>query len=409
MIHDKKIIDKAINTFGSPLYIFDKQAFIKNYKAFVSAMRCQYDKYELSYSYKTNYAPYICKLVKEMGGYAEVVSDMEYYIAKKVGYEDNHIIYNGPIKGELGNKMLLNGGLLNVDNLEELKKITILAEKNPDKTLKIGLRLNVDIGQSFVSRFGIDVSCEAFDAAVCMVEKTENLDIQGLHIHVGQSRTVEAWTNRIEEALKIVKKHFAGYKLKYIDLGSGMFGEMNPELAIQFGTNLPTYLDYAKSIGKVINEYYNGYAYEDKPILFTEPGTTLINHYIDFVATVSSIKHIRGKYFIVLDCSKHNLGEISFLKKLPINILHNNAVQEKIDNGEFVGYTCLEHDKMYTGFNGTIGVGDYIVFGNVGGYSNVDKPPFILPNCAMISMEEDNLELIKEKESYDYILETYVL
>ena len=137
MIHDKKIIDKAINTFGSPLYIFDKQAFIKNYKAFVSAMRCQYDKYELSYSYKTNYAPYICKLVKEMGGYAEVVSDMEYYIAKKVGYEDNHIIYNGPIKGELGNKMLLNGGLLNVDNLEELKKITILAEKNPDKTFHL--------------------------------------------------------------------------------------------------------------------------------------------------------------------------------------------------------------------------------------------------------------------------------
>ena len=409
MINDKKIIDKALNMYGSPLYVFDKQAFIENYKAFVSAMRGQYDKYELSYSYKTNYAPYVCRIVKEMGGYAEVVSDMEYYIAKKVGYEDNHIIYNGPIKGELGNKMLLNGGMLNVDNLDELNKIIKLAENNLDKTIRIGLRLNVDIGQSFVSRFGIDVSSNDFEKAIQLVEKTNNLEIQGLHIHVGQSRTVDAWTNRIEEALKIVNQYFVDNKLKYIDLGSGMFGEMNTELAVQFGTNLPTYLDYAKAIGKIINEYYKDFAYEDKPMLFTEPGTTIINHYIDFVATVSSIKHIRGKDFVVLDCSKHNLGEISYLKKLPIDVLRNNTVQEIINNGEFVGYTCLEHDKMYTGYNGTIGIGDNVVFGNVGGYSNVDKPPFILPNCAMISMEGDSLELIKEKESYDYILETYVL
>ena len=120
MISDKKMIDRAIKSYGSPLYVFNKQDFERNYTHFVSAMRATYDKYELSYSYKTNYAPYVCKLVKSLGGYAEVVSDMEYYIAKKVGYDDSKIIYNGPIKGELGNKMLLNGGILNVDNLDEL-------------------------------------------------------------------------------------------------------------------------------------------------------------------------------------------------------------------------------------------------------------------------------------------------
>lgn len=407
MISDKKKIDRAIKSYGSPLYVFNKQDFERNYTHFVSAMRTAYDKYELSYSYKTNYAPYVCKLVKSLGGYAEVVSDMEYYIAKKVGYDDSMIIYNGPIKGELGNKMLLNGGLLNVDNLDELSRIIELAKQNKEKSIKIGIRLNVNIGQSFVSRFGIDVSSEDIVKAIRMVDETDNLDIQGLHIHVGQSRTVEAWTNRIREALKIVESFFSNTKLKYIDLGSGMFGEMDEELAIQFGEDLPKYEDYANAIGKVMNEYYGNYPFDDKPILFTEPGTTIINHYIDFVASVSSIKHIKGKDFIVLDCSKHNLGEISYLKKLPINVLHNNEVQQEIHDGEFVGYTCLEHDKMYVGYNGTLGLGDYIVFGNVGGYSNVDKPPFILPNCAMISAKGDTLELIKNKESFDYILETY--
>lgn len=407
MINNKKKINRALELYGSPLYIFNKQEFENNYKCFFSAMREAYDKYELSYSYKTNYAPYICKLVKKLGGYAEVVSDMEYYVAKKVGYEDNQIIYNGPVKGELGNKMLLNGGMFNVDNLDELARIIELANNNRNEQIKIGLRLNVDIGQSFVSRFGIDTANDQIVQAVEMVNKIENLEIQGLHIHVGQSRTLEAWERRVTETLKIIDQYFRDKKLKYIDLGSGMYGEMDDELALQFGNDLPKYNEYAKTIGSVINNYYKDWCFEDKPIFFTEPGTTLINHYIDFVGSVSSIKCIKNNDFVVLDCSKHNLGEISFLKKLPINIIHNNPNQEVIKDGIFVGYTCLEHDKMYSGYNGTIGLGDYVIFGNIGGYSNVNKPPFISPNCAMISVEGENFELIKRKETFDDVLGTY--
>ena len=64
---------------------------------------------------------------------------------------------------------------------------------------------------------------------------------------------------------------------------------------------------------------------------------------------------------------------------------------------------------MYRGLNGNIGVGDYVLFGNVGGYSNVDKPPFILPNCAMVSVKEGETRLIKRKETYEDILATYVI
>ena len=78
-------------------------------------------------------------------------------------------------------------------------------------------------------------------------------------------------------------------------------------------------------------------------------------------------------------------------------------------NANIVGYTCLEHDVMHRGLNDSVAVGDYIIFGNVGGYSNVDKPPFILPNCAMISIKEGESKLIKRKETYDDILATYVL
>ena len=74
-------IRKLEAEFGNPLYVLDESSFIQNYRAFETALKRQYPKYQLSYSFKTNYTPYICSLVKKLGGYAEVVSGFEYELA----------------------------------------------------------------------------------------------------------------------------------------------------------------------------------------------------------------------------------------------------------------------------------------------------------------------------------------
>ena len=65
-----KELDKK---FGSSIYLFKEEDFVNNYKEFKSCFDKYYSKYVLAYSYKTNYTPAICKIVKELGGYAEVV------------------------------------------------------------------------------------------------------------------------------------------------------------------------------------------------------------------------------------------------------------------------------------------------------------------------------------------------
>ena len=380
------------------MYVFDEEEFLRNYRRFDQCFKNAYENYRISYSFKTNYAPYICKLVLQNGGYAEVVSDMELQIAKKVGFSNHQIVYNGPCKGPLAEEHILNGGILNIDCFEELNRIREFAVNNPQSTLKIGIRVNIDIEQGFVSRFGIDET--DLRTVFTAIKGNTNIEIVGLHCHIGRSRSLDAWKKRIDRMLRVADMFFSSGP-EYISLGSGMYGEMEPSLAEQFDRVIPSYEQYAEAVAKPMAEHYS---FGEKPILFTEPGTTLINKYVSFISTVKSIKKIKNKIFVGLDGSKHNIGEICQLKQLPIQVIHFGNEKNIVTNADFVGYTCLEHDVLYKNFSGDIRVGDMVIFGNVGGYSNVSKPPFINANCAMVS---NTGRTIKRAETVEEVICTY--
>ena len=406
MQYNLSLIKSLEKQYGLPLYVFDEIAFLNNYNKFVSCFQKAYSNYQVSYSYKTNYTPYICKLIKDNGGFAEVVSEMEYKIAKKIGYDDSCIIFNGPNKGQAGLDAVLNGSIVNVDNLQELEDVSRLAKSNPDKFLNIGIRVNLDIGQDFISRFGMDE--HDIEHAFKTVSNITNLKISGLHCHISRCRNLDAWKKRTEYMLKLSDRFFDAPP-RYLDFGSGMFGLMAPSFADQF-SDVPSYEEYASVTAKVVADHFSDYEDSEKPILFTEPGTTLINKYIDFIGRIDSIKKVRGKNIAVLNCSEHNLGETCTLKRLPTEIIHSGIISpKKYENMDFTGYTCLEHDVMFTDFNGDLAVGDYVVFGNTGGYSNVLKPPFIKPNCAMVAIKgTGEVKLMKKVETSEDVLQTYI-
>lgn len=122
-------IKLLIAEYGSPLYVFKDADFIENYKHLCKSMWRYYPHYIPAYSYKTNYTPYICQIVKSLGGYAEVVSDMELQVAHRIGYESSRIVYNGPCKGPLMGSHVLNGGISNIDNKAEAERIVALKQR----------------------------------------------------------------------------------------------------------------------------------------------------------------------------------------------------------------------------------------------------------------------------------------
>lgn len=402
---NKSVVEKLISKYGTPLYVFDSEAFVANYSELQNTFRRIYPKYTIAYSYKTNYTPRICRIVKELGGYAEVVSDMEYTLAKKLDYPNAQIIYNGPYKGEKMAEHLLLGGILNIDNLQEVDRVCAIAEDNRAKQFNVGIRVNIDVGQNFISRFGIEAESSAFKEVFRKLNVVSNIKIVGLHCHIGRSRGVETWRKRAETMLTLADKYIIGPP-QYINLGSGMFACMEEILAEQFGPDIPTYNDYAKAVAELFKDHYSALSDGEKPILFTEPGTTVVSSYIDFIGSVDSIKNIRGQDIAVLNCSKDNIGDLCKIKKLPVYVYGDSG--EYFDNINLTGYTCLEQDVMYEGYTGNLAVGNYIVFKNVGGYSNVSKPPFIAPNCPMIEIDGNgNTRLIKRRETFEDIFMTY--
>lgn len=398
----KDSIEALDKQYGLPLYVFNQEEFVQNYRELESVFKSIYPKYRICYSYKTNYTPAICSLVKELGGYAEVVSDMEYELARRLGYKPNKIVYNGPSKGTVLEEHLLSGGINNIDRIEEAVKICEIADKHPNTPIHTGIRVNFDIDAGYTSRFGVDI-----DKVGQILDMLSNhgVKVNGLHCHMSRARGLESWSLRAKTMLDLVNKYELS-DIDYISLGSGMNGHMDPELKAQFPV-VSTYEEYGDTVVKQFAAYYEGNI--NKPILFTEPGTTLVSKYVDFLARVEGIKEIRGKRFVLCNCSFHNLGETCQMKNIPIRVFPCGAIQQDVEDANFVGYTCLEQDVLYRGYTGKIAVGDYVEFGNIGGYSLVDKPPFIQPNCAMISLNGTETKLIKRKETCDDIFNTFIL
>lgn len=394
-----------IKEYGSPLYVFHDAEFIENYEHLCKAMRTYYPNYNPGYSYKTNYTPHICKLVKRLGGYAEVVSDMELWVALKSGYEHSKIIYNGPCKGKMLKEHLLKGGILNIDNEDEAKRVVALAQQYQNKTFKVNIRITAKIDIGFVSRFGIEAGSDQMERVVALLKQQSNVKLVGLHMHVSRARYLSAWQERIDQILDAADRYVDGVP-EFIDLGSGMFADMEGYLKDQFSIDVPSYEKYAEVVAGTMAKHYAGS--DVKPMLVTEPGTTVVSRYMSLVTTITGLKEIANRNIAVCDCDIHEAGETAMMMKVPYTHYAVGEGESSKMPVDITGFTCLEQDTLFKDFPEVLKVGDVVEFRNVGGYSVVYKPPFIQPCCAMVAIKEDGtVEEIKRKETFEDIFKTY--
>lgn len=395
------IIKNLRQNFGDAFYLLDSLQFRKNFTELKNSFAAIYPNINIAYSYKTNYTPKLCDIVNKMNGYAEVVSEMELEIALRVGVPYDRIIWNGPIKNpSVVKNYLLAGGTINIDSIEETEYIRNIAQKHPDSILCVGIRCNFDVGDSVVSRFGFDTEGEDFMNTIKFVRDTRNIRFRSLQCHFAK-RQIEYWPARAKGMISLVDK--LDIIPETIDIGGGMFGKMDESLKAQFSSVIPEYKDYAQAAATVFAEYFDNKA--KKPELLIEPGSALVGDCMKFVGTVKTIKNIRGKHIASIMGSQKNIsmGGVN----PPIAVISMGNRQIEYTDLDFVGFTCIEGDVLYHGYNGKLAHGDTLVISNCGSYSLVMKPPFILPNFPVIDISEGKTEIIKRKETFEDLFHTF--
>ena len=364
------------NRLQTPFYRVKEKDLLYDINLLKEALTKNWGNFVMGYSVKTNSLPWLLCYLKEHGFYAEVVSDMEYDIAKRLGYTDDRIVYNSPIKDrEVWEQVLLGGGYVNFDSNYELQWIKELSGQHPEREFKIGLRVNCDIAtlcpeeqlvEEEGGRFGYCYENGKLKEAIDCVQAISNVKVAGLHLHSStQSRTVKVYGALAKMAVQIAKEY--QLQLEFVDMGGGYFGGRDDK---------PNYLNYFEEICKELKEYFD----PKQTKIIAEPGVSLISRAMSFETSVIDIKDIRNRKFIVTNGSRVNLNPLVTRHVYPHHIVYGSdtAGRDQEKSQWVCGATCMEYDRLFEITDDVaLQPGDKIVYDTAGGYTMCLNPLFI--------------------------------
>ena len=392
----------SIDQLKTPCYIFDVAELERSICGFQNALKNNFVHSIVGYSVKTNSTPYCLFVAGKLGVYAEVVSHDEYELARLCGFSHDRIIYNGPMKSkETFIDAILNGAIVNIETKREIDWLTELPK---DRQYNVGLRLNINISHvspddadsdNDDSRFGFSDITKEFSDAICKIKSLNNIHIAGLHIHrTAHSRSVSFYKNSIDFACQVIKKY--NLSLDYIDVGGGYFGIFQ---------NKPTYQQYSDVFYEVLKHHSL-----DNLTIIVEPGNALVASAYYFLSEVIDVKNVDGdKWFITTDGSRNDIDPF-FRKTSYLYEIEYHDFSEKVAQQVISGCTCLEYDRILTlNDEQLLGIGDRIIYKNVGAYTMCLTPMFIryIPN--IYAKDKDGFHMIREKwTAEDYIMKSKI-
>ena len=398
-------LDRWYQESDGPFYLVDPEKIARNYNGLLNPIREKHPSSVIAYSYKTNYSPYVCSYLHGLGAMAEVVSEMEFEFARRLGVPYSRIIVNGPLHDRaFVERCLESEACFNADSVRLLDVVAEAAKGSPKKEFRVGLRFNFPVADGGCSRFGIPAGEANIAQILEILKATPNLSVASLHCHFSTSlRSLDSFRSRVNQLVDIYEAHFKDQPVQFLNVGGGFFSRMPDSLREQFSGDVPTLEQYGETLGEVVGKRLAG-----TTLTFViEPGTAIVADSACYVARVADVKDVFGRNYALIEGSVHTIKPTMNSKNLPFYVVGPGSEGEA-RTCDIVGYTCMESDIINRDVSVAMAAGDYAVFENVGGYTNVFKPPFIKAHPPMYALEGGNLRLIKRAETADDVLATYV-
>ena len=406
---DYKTIKELDERYGTPLYVMDGERYRRNVTDFVAAFRRRYERVIAGYSFKTNYVPALCEVARKAGCYAEVVSEMEYELARRIGFE--HVIFNGPIKRPaIFERALREGAIINLDSEYEVEQLLKLkVESLKLKEVRVGLRININVtdaeGKSTIQcglrfgRFGFPD-----DILGRNIERLRQAGVKIVSLHGHTSTSDRAVLNYriITEHMLAVCERYGLDDLEYFDIGGGYFGAAPEGMDL---TGRPRYEDYADCVLDVAMG--NAWFRERKPWIVIEPGSSVVSNVFTYYTKVYQLKRVGQVQFAMVDGTVFDVKPTMHANNLPHEVIKESesGFESRFD---VVGSTCMEKDVMLKEVSlPGLQASDYIQFRGVGAYTICLTPTFINYLPPILAVENGEYREVRRRQQLDDILSVY--
>jgi diaminopimelate decarboxylase len=350
---------KAIEKYGSPLYIYDADTIVKQYHKLKNAFDGVDVK--LHYALKALNNINILRLLKNEGSGLDAVSIEEIHLGLRAGFDASEIMYTpNCVSFEEIEEAIAIGVHLNIDNLSILEKfgskygdkIPCCVRINPH--IMAGGNSNISVGH-IDSKFGISIHQLRH---IERIANNYNIQITGLHMHTGSDILDPDVFLRGAELLYEAALQFK--HLKFLDFGSGF----------KVGYKEGDIVTDIQLIGKKIAASFRAFCekYGRELELWFEPGKFIVSESGKLLVTVNTIKQTTSMVFIGV-----NSGQNHLIRPMFYNAYHHIENISSPDAPKklytVVGNICESDTFGFDRMISEVKEGDTLCISNAGAYS----------------------------------------
>ena len=229
MIGSKKYLER-LREFPTPFYFYDMDLL----RATLETATSEAGKYgyKIHYAMKANFSDRIIAEMKKHGLGMDCVSGGEVRKSIECGIPASEVVFAGVAKTDAEIRYGLEHNIFsfNCESREELEVINAIAGEM-EKTADIALRINPDVDpmtHKHIStgkadnKFGI--SYQEVDEVIEELARLKNLNIVGLHFHIGSQITELKPFEYLSLRCNTIQEWFEskGFELKHINMGGGL-------------------------------------------------------------------------------------------------------------------------------------------------------------------------------------------
>ena len=393
--------------YGTPLYVIDEQTLRTICKEYKSAFS-NYKNIKMMYASKALCTGAITRILDEEGFGFDTVSAGEIYTVYKAGVDMSHVLFNGNNKSASELELALNYkvGRFSVDNFHEaemLNRIAAQKKVTADILLRItpGIECHthnyIQTGQ-IDSKFGFDLS-QIDDIISLIIERYKNLNIKGLHAHIGsQIFELQSYHDEVDILVREISRinNKFGLKLNEMNIGGG--------LGVKYTNNdtPPSIEELAKAVTDAMHKYST-----EIPTIYIEPGRSIVSTAGVTLYTVGSSKTTsNGKKYVAVDGGMaDNPRPSMYQAEYTAQVVNKINYTEK-ETVTIAGRYCESGDILISEISlPKLEAGDIICIFNTGAYNysmasnynRVEKP-------AMVLVNNSHSDIIVYRETLDNLI-----